>query len=174
MQLSSYYRVRKINEYLGIDMIIKHQLHLFPDRVDGLGFTSARLCPVEGLPSGLHAHGAPATIWAPIRSSPSFPQASATICANGSVDCRVKLAVICSARSALRRWSCSNCERRCQRIHCVRKYNGRFNIHVQGKTNFMFPTFQTRRDNRDGSHPRGGRQQSSTQVVPNEVKPETW
>ena len=26
----------------------------------------------------------------------------------------------------LRRWSCLNCERRCQRIHRVRKYNGRF------------------------------------------------
>ena len=42
---------------------------------------------------------------------------------------RVKRAVISGARSALRRWSCSNCERR---IDCVRKYTGRFNLHVQG------------------------------------------
>ena len=52
---------------------------------------------------------------------------------------RVKLAVICGTRSALRRQSCSNCERRCQRIHCVRKYNIRFNIHVHGKKTFIFP-----------------------------------
>ena len=34
---------------------------------------SARLCHVEKLPSYLHTHGAFVTIWAPIRSGPSFP-----------------------------------------------------------------------------------------------------
>ena len=46
----------------------------FPDRVNGEGFTSARLCPIDRLPSGLHAHGALATISAPIRPGSSFPQ----------------------------------------------------------------------------------------------------
>ena len=55
---------------------------------------------------------------------------------------RMKLAMICGARSALRRWSCSNCERRCERNHCIRKYSGRFN-HV---TTFVSPTFQTYKD----------------------------
>ena len=55
-------------------------------------------CPVERLPSGLHAHGALATIWAPIWSGPSFPN----ICASERRLFRVKLAGICGARSALR------------------------------------------------------------------------
>ena len=63
---------------------------------------------------------------------------------------RVKLAVTCHARSVLRRWSCSNCECRCECIHCVRKCDGRFSTHVHGKTAFISPTFQTRRDSRDG------------------------
>ena len=104
--------------------------------------TSSRLCHVERLPSGLHTNDAFVAIWAPIRSGPSLPH---FMCLT-----RVKLAVICSARSALRRWSCSNCEHRCQRIHYVRKYNGIFSLHVQGKTTFIFPTFHTRRDSRDG------------------------
>ena len=43
----------------------------------------------------------------------------------------------------LRRWSCSNYERHCERTHCVGKCTRRFNLHVQGKTTFMSPTFQT-------------------------------
>ena len=105
------------------------------------------LCPVERLPSGLHVHSALVTMSAPFRSGPSFPHYT---CQWPRRLSRVKLAVVCGARSALWRWSCSNCEPRCQRIHCVRKHNIRFNIHVQGKTNFIFPTFQTRRDSRDG------------------------
>ena len=86
---------------------------------------------------------------------------------------RVKLAANCGARSALRRWSCWNCERRCQRIHCVRKYDGRFSLHVQGKTNFISPTLQTytRQQRRVFQTSKGGeRQQSFTQAVPNELK----
>ena len=77
-------------------------------------------------------------------------QASPTICMcqwARRLSC-VKLASISGARSALRRWSCSNCERRCQRIHCVHKYKRRFNLHVQGKTTFISPTCH-RRDSRD-------------------------
>ena len=62
---------------------------------------------------------------------------------------RVQPAVICGARSAFRRWSCSTCERRYERIHCLRKYNARFNIHVQGKTTLIFPAPQSGLDNKD-------------------------
>ena len=57
---------------------------------------------------------------------------------------------VCGARSALRRWSCSNFQRRCHRIHCFRTYNGRLSIDVQGRTTFILSTFQTRLDGRDG------------------------
>ena len=67
-----------------------------------------------GLPSGLHSHAALATISAPVRSGPSFPHFK---CQGSHRLSRAKLAVICGARPALRRWSCSNCERRGQRIH---------------------------------------------------------
>ena len=62
----------------------------------------------------------------------------------------VKLAVICGVRSALRRWPCSYCEHRGQLIHYVRKHNLRFNIHTQGETTFIFPTFQATRHSTDG------------------------
>ena len=115
--------------------------------MNGECFTSARLCPAERLPSGLHAHGTLVTIWAPTRSGPSFPH---YMCQWARRLSRVKLAAICGARSAFRRSSCSNCERRFERVHCVRKYTCRFNVHVHGKTNFIFPTFPTRRGSRDG------------------------
>ena len=51
---------------------------------------------------------------------------------------RVKLAVICGARSAPRQQSCLNCDLRCERIHCVRKYDGRFIIIGQSKMVFIF------------------------------------
>ena len=81
VSLSSYHPVGKFNEYLEID-IIKYQLRF--KRVNGEYFTSARLCSVKRLPSGLHAHGALVTTWAPIRSGPSF---SPTKCASEPVAC---------------------------------------------------------------------------------------
>ena len=108
---------------------------------------STWLCPVERLPSGLHTYGVFAAISAPFRSGSSVPH---YMCKWARRLSRVKLAVICGARSALRRWSCSNCERRCERTHCVREYNGIFTIHVHGETNFTFPTLETRRGSRDG------------------------
>ena len=108
---------------------------------------SACLCPVEMLPLGLHAHGARAAISAPFRSGPSFTHYVWQWARHLS---RVRLAVICGARSDLQRWSCSRCERRHELIHCVQKHNGRFNAHAHVKTNFLFPTFQTRQDSNDG------------------------
>ena len=116
--------------------ITKHQLHFPTERMvkasRAHGFVSSR-----GFPSGLHAHGALATISAPFRSGPSFPH---DVCQWARRPSRVKLliAMICAARSALRRWLCSNCERCCERIHCVRKQYTRFNIHVHGKTLFLY------------------------------------
>ena len=43
----------------------------------------------------------------------------------------------CGARSATRRWSCLNSKRNSQHINCVRKYNIRFRVHLQGKTTFV-------------------------------------
>ena len=88
----------------------------FPNRVNSQDFTSTWLWPVERLPSGLHVHGVLATISAPFRSGPSFPHC---MCQWARRLSRVKLAVICGARSALRRWSRSSCERRCKRIYRV-------------------------------------------------------
>ena len=86
----------------------------FLDGVNGYGFTSAWLCPVERLPSGLNVHGALATISAPIRSGPSFPY---SMCQWASRLSRVKFAIICGVRSVLRRWSI--CKRRCEGIRFV-------------------------------------------------------
>ena len=55
----------------GVILLYKTSI-TFPDKENGECFTSARLRPVESLPSGLHAHGALVTVWAPIRSGPSF------------------------------------------------------------------------------------------------------
>ena len=66
-----------------------------------------------------------------------------------------------------------NCERCCERIQCVRKYNVRFNPHAQGKTTFISPTFQAyMRQQRQVflTSEGGGRQQSFTQAAPNELK----
>ena len=54
--------------------------------------------PVEGIPSGLHARAVLATISAPIRSDPSFHYYMYQLARRLS---RVKLVVICGARSAL-------------------------------------------------------------------------
>ena len=75
--------------------------------------TSSRLCHAERLPSGLHTNDAFVAIWAPIRSGPSLPH---LMCLT-----RVKLAVICSARSDLRRSARSSFERRYKLTHCVRQ-----------------------------------------------------
>ena len=85
---------------------------------NGECFTSARLCPVERLPSRLHANADLATILTSIRSGPSTPH---YMCQWVCRLCRVKLAVICGTRSALRLWSCSNSKRCCQRIHSPQK-----------------------------------------------------
>ena len=50
---------------------------------------------------------------------------------------------------------------RCQRIYCVRKYYRLFNIHVHGKTTFIFPTFLTRRDSRTDASDQRGRRKTS-------------
>ena len=52
------------------------------------------------------------------------------------------------------------------------KYIRRINIHVHGKTTFIFLTLQTRLDSRNGclTSEGGGRQQSFTQSAPNELK----
>ena len=52
----------------------------------------------------------------------------------------------------------------------VEKYNMRFNVHIQHKTNFIFPTLETRRDSRDGVSDQRGRPQSLTQAAPNELQ----
>ena len=122
---------------------------------NGEGLTSARLLwyglgrpvSVEKLPLGLHTHGTFMTVWAPIRSGPSFPH---YVCRRARPPLRVKLAVICGARSHLRRWACLNCERLYQLIQCVRKYNRVFIVHIHVKTNFIFPTLETGRDSSDG------------------------
>ena len=66
---------------------------------------------------------------------------------------RVKLAVIYGARSALRRWSCSNCERCCQRIHCVRKPNGPYLIMFRAKRPLYLRHIRHRRVSRDWCFP---------------------
>ena len=71
-------------------------------------FTSAWLCPVDRLPSGLHAHGARATISA---LGPSFPHC---VPLSPSPVFRVKLAVICRPSTMV----VFNCERRHQLIQC--------------------------------------------------------
>ena len=83
----------------------------------------------------------------PFRSGSSFPR---YMCQCARRQSGVKLAVICGARSAFQRWSCSNFKCRCPRIHCTGKYNRRFRIHIHDETNFTFQPFQTRRDSRDG------------------------
>ena len=90
---------------------------------DGPEASSSWLCPFERLP-GLHTHVAFETIWAPIRPGPSFPHC---VCQWARHLSRVKLAVICSAQSALGRWSCSNCARR-----CPQKNKRRFNLPCSG------------------------------------------
>ena len=167
LKLTKYYRTRCIAKTFGKRVQVTYKsprttqsenlgstwalvwlqnINKIPERVNGIGFTSAPLGRTERLRSCLHAHGVHATIWAPFPSGPSFPH----MCQWVRRLSRVKPAVICGARSALRRWSCSDCERHCQRIHCLRKYNGRLNIHVQGKTTFISLTFQTKRGSRDG------------------------
>ena len=94
-------------------------------------------CLVERLSSGLHSHGAFATISAPIRSCQSFPY---SVCQWAGRLSRVKLAMICGARSVPRRWSI--CKRRCERIHCVCLCNTRFNIHTHGKRPLYFRHFR--------------------------------
>ena len=126
---SSYHPVRNFMSIWAL--ICLWNINYISDRVNREGFTSARLCPLERLPSGLHAHGAFAIIWAPIRSGPSLPHYY--MCQWARLLPRVKLAVICGVRSALRRWSCSNCEHRCEHTYCVRKYNERFNLLCWGQ-----------------------------------------
>ena len=109
IKVSSCHPVRTVSAYLGIYMIIIHQRHF---RTDWMvyGFTSEWFCPVETLPSGLNAHGALAIMSAPFRSCPSFPH---YMCQWARRMARVTLVVNCGTRSTLRRWSFSNCERRC-------------------------------------------------------------
>ena len=87
---------------------------------------------------------------------------------------RVKQAVICGALSDLRRWACLTCERRCQLIQCVRKYNWRFHVHIHLKTKFIFPTLETRRDSSDGGPVQRGRRKV-TELHTSGAKPaSTW
>ena len=75
----------------------------------------------------------------------------------------MKLAAVCGARSAVRRWPCSN-SKRCNKL---------LNLHVQGKTTFISPTFQTQTRQQTRAFltsEGGGRQQSFTQSAPNEPK----
>ena len=113
---------------------------------EGQRFPSAWLCPVERVPAGLHAHGALATISAPFRSGPSFPHYVTVSLSPVSREA----SLFCVARSVLRPWSCSNYESRCEGIQFVWKHTLLFFVHVYIKTNIIFPTFQTRRDSRDG------------------------
>ena len=114
--------------------------------MNGYGFTSAWPCPIERLPSCLHAHGAYATISAPLRSDPSFPHyiyvpvSPSPAWREASRDLWRSIGLSTMVVFKLRH---------SERIHCVCKYNGRTYVHVHGKTNFIFPTFQTRRDSRD-------------------------
>ena len=67
----------------------------------------------------------------------------------------------CGARSDLRRWACLSCERRYKLIHGARKYNLRFEVHIQLKTNFIFPTLETRRDRSEGGSVQRGRRKAA-------------
>ena len=139
--------------------------------MDGKGFTSARFCPVERFRSGLHAHGALATISAPCRSGPRFPH---YMCQWARHLTRVKLNVICGARFTFRWWSCSHCERCCESIHCVCKCIRRFNLDVQGKTVFVSPTLQTKQDSRDGYSNQTPRRNRAELHTSSAKRAETW
>ena len=85
-----------------------------------------------------------------------------------------RLAVIYGDRSALRRWSCSSCELRCERIHCVRKFSGRFNINIQGKTTFISPTFQKHETAETGVSDHRGRRKTAELHTSGAKRAETW
>ena len=66
----------------------------------------------------------------------------------------------------------SNCKRRCRHIHCVRKYNTRVNIHVEGKTTLISPIYvRHARDGREGCVRRAREEDSraSHRAAPNEL-----
>ena len=125
--------------FLGIDKIIKHQLHFWTERMVNASRAHGFI-PSRGFPQACTR----TALSRPFGHRYSPVQASNMCTSKARPVSRVKLAVICGARSALRRWSCSNCEqeRRCERIHCVRKCNCRFNIHVQGKRPLYFRHFK--------------------------------
>ena len=79
----------------------------------------------------------------------------------------MKLAMICGTRSALRRRPCSNYKRRCERIHCVRKYNGRFDIRVH---DLYISTVQTDETETGVSDQRGRTVELHTSGVKRELK----
>ena len=107
------------------------------------------LCPVERLPQACTRTALSRPFrhrFVPVKAPPTIP----CLCQWARRLSRVKLAVICGVRSAIRRRPFSNCARCCQRIHCcVRKCNNIFKIDVHDKTIFIFTAFQTRRDSRD-------------------------
>ena len=92
-------------------------------------------------------------------------QASPTICASELFACFPKLAVICGARSALRQWSCSNCECRCERIHyLIFKFRAKSRLHLR-----HFKVDETAQT--DISDQRGRKDTAEpTQTAPNELK----
>ena len=63
---------------------------------------------------------------------------------------RVKLAVTCGARSALRRTLCSNCERCRERIHCSANIVNGLTFMFRAKRQLYLRHFSHRRDSRDG------------------------
>ena len=99
--------------------------------------------------SRMDTHAALTTVSAPIRSGPRFPHCMCRWVRHLS---RVKLAVMCGARSAVRRWSSSNGERRYsyELTHCVHKYNGRFIFIFRAKRSLCLRHFRHRRDGGDG------------------------
>ena len=142
MQLSSHHSVRKYNDYWGIYMIIKHQLHFRTGWVGKAwrahGFVPSRGSPPARTPTPLsrpfrHRFGPVQAfpLYVPVSPSPVSREASRDMWRSIGPSTMVAFKL---------RTSLSVC-----------KYNNsRFNLHVDGETTFISPIYlRNRRDSRE-------------------------